>query len=269
MCEVPGKIVGAKLVLGIKSFGFEIIGPFLENRPVLGAKIRIALNLCQRGQQDKHITGLLDGHLVGFGPLAAAVNLPIGLRISAEIMGSKRPTPARGGRVIQNRYQHRFGQRGAKEKELRRHRIDHVHGSDAAIGKIFLGKHERLATGIGNDLIGGIALAIGERAHFGISFAACLGELGHELGIELLAPSLERSIIGVRLLQQSGSIIAVSTPVRTQVLFEYGYTHIHYAEQQDRSGDANQWMVGIRGALTEQISYQAWGGLQLRHQPAG
>lgn len=50
----------------------------------------------------------------------------------------------------------------------------------------------------------------------------------------------------------------------TQLLFEYGFTDIHYREVDDREGDANQVAFGARGNWTERITYQIWGGYQAR-----
>lgn len=52
---------------------------------------------------------------------------------------------------------------------------------------------------------------------------------------------------------------------RTQILGEYGYKNISYGESTvDRDGDANQVALGLRGALTELVTYQIWGGAQFR-----
>ncbi len=50
----------------------------------------------------------------------------------------------------------------------------------------------------------------------------------------------------------------------TQILAEYAYTYIHYNNVSNRNGDANQFMLGLRGNFTELIAYQIWGGAQYR-----
>lgn len=49
-----------------------------------------------------------------------------------------------------------------------------------------------------------------------------------------------------------------------QLLAEYNYKVISYGNVDDRDGNANQLMLGLRGNWTERISYQAWGGAQFR-----
>ena len=58
--------------------------------------------------------------------------------------------------------------------------------------------------------------------------------------------------------------VGVDVTPQTQFLVEYGYMNIHYWEDNSRNGDANQVMLGLRGNLTERITYQAWGGVQFR-----
>lgn len=50
----------------------------------------------------------------------------------------------------------------------------------------------------------------------------------------------------------------------TQVLVEYAYINVDYTEINDRDGDGNQFMLGMRGNLTQLIAYQAWAGAQYR-----
>lgn len=50
----------------------------------------------------------------------------------------------------------------------------------------------------------------------------------------------------------------------TQFLLEYGYENIDYSNLEERNGDGNQMMAGLRGVLSERITYQAWGGAQWR-----
>jgi hypothetical protein len=50
----------------------------------------------------------------------------------------------------------------------------------------------------------------------------------------------------------------------SQILAEYAYLNVDYSEIDDRDGDGNQFMLGLRGNLTELIAYQAWAGAQYR-----
>lgn len=50
----------------------------------------------------------------------------------------------------------------------------------------------------------------------------------------------------------------------TQLLVEYGYTLIDYDQGGTRDGDANQVSLGVRGRLSERVSYQFWGGAARR-----
>ena len=189
--EMAGEVVGAELVLRVKALGLEVLGPLLQHRPILLAKIGIALDLRQRGQQHQHVAGLLDRHLVLFGALTAAIDLAIGQRVSAEVVRRKRPPPARRSRVIHNRHEHGLRQRGTEQQELRRHRINHIHGADAAVRKVLLGEHERLAVGVGDHFVRRVTLAIRECANPRILLPAGFGERGHQVSVELLATLLQ------------------------------------------------------------------------------
>ena len=48
----------------------------------------------------------------------------------------------------------------------------------------------------------------------------------------------------------------------TQLLAEYAFINIDYSNVGDRDGEGNQFMLGIRGNLTERVAYQFWGGAQ-------
>ncbi len=65
--------------------------------------------------------------------------------------------------------------------------------------------------------------------------------------------------------------IGMNIGSKTQALLEYGYTDIHYGEQEDRDGTAHQAEAGVRGFLgdADLVSYQLWGGWQFRHYDNG
>ncbi len=59
--------------------------------------------------------------------------------------------------------------------------------------------------------------------------------------------------------------VGIDISGNNQFLAEYGYTHIDYTNSPfNRDGNANQFALGLRGNLTERISYQVWGGAQYR-----
>ncbi len=49
-----------------------------------------------------------------------------------------------------------------------------------------------------------------------------------------------------------------------QFLVEYGYKNIDYSGTPERNATANQFALGLRGNLTERVTYQIWGGAQYR-----
>lgn len=57
--------------------------------------------------------------------------------------------------------------------------------------------------------------------------------------------------------------LGVNVGANTQALVEYGFTNLNY-EVEDRSGTSNELSVGVRGLLGEYLSYQAWGGFEVR-----
>jgi len=50
MGKMAGEIIGAKLVLRIETFSLEVVGPFLQHRPIWRAKIGVSFHLGQRGE---------------------------------------------------------------------------------------------------------------------------------------------------------------------------------------------------------------------------
>jgi len=65
----------------------------------------------------------------------------------------------------------------------------------------------------------------------------------------------------INLFQRVGVDVAPST----QLLGEYGYTNLDYKGSSfDRDGDANSGLVGLRGFMTERVTYQIWTGFQAR-----
>ena len=160
---------------GIEALFLEILGPLFELRPVEAGEVGVAFHLRDGADQEQQVAALLDGHLVVLAALAAAIDLAVGVRIGAEVVRREGELPALARGVVHERHEERLGQRRAEEQELRRHRIEHVRGADAAVGVVLLAELERLAVGVGDELARGEALAIGERAELGVFLAAGLG----------------------------------------------------------------------------------------------
>ena len=96
---------------------------------------------------------LLDRHLVLFGPLAAAVDLAVGLRDSAEVVRGEGELPARRARRSRGSATTApSASVGLEQEELRRHRVDDVDRGDAAVAEVLLGEEERLSVLVGDDL---------------------------------------------------------------------------------------------------------------------
>ena len=162
---------------GIETLFAQVLGPFGHLRPVARGVIGVALHARQRRQHDQHIAALFHRHLVLFGALAAAVDLPVGLRIRAQIVRRERKAPAIHARVIHHRLQLRLQQARAEEQRERRAGIDHVHRGDAAVAEILLREVQRGAVGIGHQFVRGQRLAIGQHGELRVLLAAapCAG----------------------------------------------------------------------------------------------
>ena len=122
--------------------------------------------------------------MIFFSAFAAAVNLAVGVGIGAEVVRGEGKFPARRVGVFHEGHDEGFGDAGAEEKKLRGHRIKNIRGGNATIGMIFFAELERLAVFVRDEFSSGETLAVRERADFGIFFAASVGEIGHEFGIE-------------------------------------------------------------------------------------
>ena len=131
--EVTGEIVGAKLVLRVKTLRLEILYPALELLPVKPGEIGVAFHLRDGAEQQQQIATLLDRHLVFLGAFATAINLAVCLGISAEVMRRERELPTFACRIVHEWHQERLRQRRSKQQELRCHRIKRVAGADAAV----------------------------------------------------------------------------------------------------------------------------------------
>src|SRR5215831_9059443 len=113
------EVVCTKLVLGIKTFGFEVIRPFLQLLPVKSGEIRVAVHLRNRADEQQEVTTLFNRHLVVHTALSITIYLTVGLRILPEIMRSKWKLPTIARRIIHEGHNERFRQRRPEQQELR------------------------------------------------------------------------------------------------------------------------------------------------------
>ena len=156
------------------------------------------------GDEDEHVAALLDGHLVFFGLLAAAVDLAVGERVLAEIVRGEGELPAGERGVFEDREELGFQQLGVEEEEERGGGVDDVDGGDAAVGEVLFGEEHGVAVGVGDELVRGDGLAVGEDGDVGVVFAADFDEVGGELFVECVAACFEGRSIAVRLDRASG-----------------------------------------------------------------
>jgi hypothetical protein len=75
------------------------------------------VDLRQRRDEQDHVPGLLDGHLVLDCLLSPAVDLSVRVRIRAEIVRSERELPRARRRVLEHRNQHAARKLGAEQEE--------------------------------------------------------------------------------------------------------------------------------------------------------
>ena len=114
---MPGEVVGAKLILRIEPLFLQIIRPFFQRRPILFRIFRIAFDVGDGRDEDEQITAFLDGHLILLVFLPAAVNLPVGLWISPQIVRREGKFPAIALSILQNRSGHPLDQRRVEKQE--------------------------------------------------------------------------------------------------------------------------------------------------------
>jgi len=195
MGQMSGKIVGAELVVGIKPFGRQILGPARDGRPPLRGKGGAVLDVRKRTEADQHIAALFDRHLVLFAPLAASVALAVAQRVLADIVRREVERPARVRGVKQDGRERGARQRGAQQREVRQLRVEHIDGPHTAVAGVLLGKIERLAVRIGDQLAGRERLTVGQRRKRGVFFAADTCEIGHQLCVKGCHTRVKRRVI--------------------------------------------------------------------------
>ena len=173
---------------GSRPFSREVLGPPGELGPAPAGEVPIAEFLLHGGDEDEKVAAFFDGHLVFFGALAAAVDLTIGERVGAEVVGGEGPLPAREGGVFEDGFELGFEERGIEEEEEGRGGIEDVDGGDAAVGEVLFGEEHGGAVEVRSQAVGGEGLAIGEDGELGVGGAAGFFEVGGEVLIELCSP---------------------------------------------------------------------------------
>src|SRR6185437_6785723 len=91
-CEV----IGGELIFGVEAVCLKVLGPLRELRPETFRESGVAFGSGDGIGQNEEVAALLDGHLVLFGLLSAAVFLTIGQRVLAEIVRGEGKLPAVG-----------------------------------------------------------------------------------------------------------------------------------------------------------------------------
>ncbi len=64
---------------GSRPFSFRYSAHLVSSGQYCVGEVGVAFHVGERGQHDQHVAALFHRHLVVFGALAAAVDLPIGL----------------------------------------------------------------------------------------------------------------------------------------------------------------------------------------------
>ncbi len=125
-------------------------------------EVGVPFDLGEGAEHDEHVAGLFDGHLVLFGALAPAVDLAVGLGIGAEVVGGEGELPASAGGVLHEWAELGLEHLGALVEEEGAGGVDDVDGGDAPVAGVLLGEHEGPAVPVGDDLVAGHDLAVGE-----------------------------------------------------------------------------------------------------------
>ena len=154
------------------------------------------------------------------GPLAAAVDLAVGLRVGPEVVRRERERPAARPGVVEDRDDLRLQQVRVQQQEERRRRVDHVDRADAAVAEVLLREHEELPLRPVDQRVRRQALAVGQGRQQGVFPAAGGLEVGHQLLVEGPAAIHQRLVIGLGGLEQTGRVQAVASPVGAELLAE-------------------------------------------------
>ena len=171
MRQMAHEIVGAELVLGVSAVSLEIGFPAGQLRPPEPGERRVAFHLGDGGAQEDQIGALLDRHHVRFirRRFSAGVDLPVCLRIHADVVRCERKLPPRRRAVDQGRRNERPGVGWSHQQKLRCGRIDHVDRGNAAVAAVFLGEEQRLFVAVGGEAAARERLAVSQGSHLGVT----------------------------------------------------------------------------------------------------
>src|ERR1700685_3506092 len=98
-CEV----ISTELIFRIEALGKKILSPFRNQRPVTPSERSIVFGVSKGGNHENHVARLFHWHLVILSHLAAAVELPVGQRIDAEIVRREGEFPIRALSITHDR----------------------------------------------------------------------------------------------------------------------------------------------------------------------
>ena len=180
------EVVRAKLVFRVEPELLQILFPSRELGPPPAGEIRVAFHVSDGSAQQDQVAALLDRHFEVFlaGTFAATVDLPVGLRINANVVRRERKLPLRRGAINHVRRHQGLGVGWTHQQKLGCRRVNHIHGGDAAIAGIFFGEQQRLAMGIGRQAMSGQRLPISQSAHLRVLLPTDCRQIGHEFLVE-------------------------------------------------------------------------------------
>ena len=137
---VSGKVVGTELRFRVLSIFDKIVGPSAQQTDVgLIEPFRIALYAAYSRCEDEQVAALLDRHIPSESSVGIrscdAVSLSVGMRISAQVVGSEvGESPPQGIlAVVEHRAHHRLLQIRVVTKEERSLGIRQVDGVDTTV----------------------------------------------------------------------------------------------------------------------------------------
>ena len=140
MPPVTGKVVGAELRFRVLSIFDKIVGPSAQQTDVgLIEPFRVALYAAYSRREDEQVAALLDRHIPSESPVGIrscdAVSLSVGMRISAQVVGSEvGESPQRGIlAVVEHRAHHGLLQVRIIAEEKRSLGIRQVDGVDTSV----------------------------------------------------------------------------------------------------------------------------------------
>ncbi len=161
MGKVTGKVVGAKLVVGIEPFLHQVIGPGGQYLPVTGRIIGVSFHGGDSTGHDQHITRFLHRHI-------AAIGLSIGQGIGTHIMRRKRLGPFTALAVVEDRIDDSLQQIRVISQKQRGRGIGHIYRTDGTVAVVFFGEEQQGALFVLHQLVGCYRLTVSQGAEFSI-----------------------------------------------------------------------------------------------------